>query len=49
MDAPLFDFDEVFDRDYLYVYGLRIDESDSEADAVWRLLRSAVRLRRGLR
>lgn len=25
-------------RDYLYFYGPRVDESDSEADAVWRLL-----------
>lgn len=38
VDAPRFDFDEVFEEDYLYFYGLRRDESDSEADAVWRLL-----------
>src|SRR5581483_3196 len=38
VDAPLFDFDEVFDRDYLHFYGLRTDESDLEADTVWRLL-----------
>jgi SAM-dependent methyltransferase len=38
VDEPQFDFDEVFDRDYLYFYGLQLDESDGEADAIWRLL-----------
>lgn len=38
MDAPLFDFDQAFDEDYLYFYGGRLAESASEADAVWRLL-----------
>lgn len=38
VDAPLFDFEEVFDGDYLYFYGPGLDEADNEADAVWRLL-----------
>ena len=33
-----FDFDEVFDEDYLYFYGERSEQSDSEADLVWQRL-----------
>ncbi len=38
MNDPLFDFDEVFDQDYLYFYGLALDDSGGEVDAIWRLL-----------
>lgn len=37
-DAP-FDFDQVFDDDYLYFYGPRLENvADGDADAIWRLL-----------
>jgi hypothetical protein len=38
VDTSPLDFNEVFDQDYLHLYGLRRDESDGEADPVWRLL-----------
>jgi cyclopropane fatty-acyl-phospholipid synthase-like methyltransferase len=34
-----FDFDQVFDEDYLYFYGPRLENAaDGDADAIWRLL-----------
>ncbi len=39
MSEPVFDFDQVFDNDYLYFYGQHLDESaDAATDAIWRLL-----------
>ena len=39
MGAEAFDFGEVFDEDYLYFYGPRLEESrDLDADLLWRLL-----------
>jgi ubiquinone/menaquinone biosynthesis C-methylase UbiE len=38
MNDPPFDFDEVFDQDYLYFYGSALDDSGGEVDAIWRLL-----------
>jgi ubiquinone/menaquinone biosynthesis C-methylase UbiE len=37
--GPVFEFSEVFNEDYLYFYGLRLDGvSDAQAETVWRLL-----------
>ncbi len=39
MNAPEFDFDEVFGDDYLYFYGPALEESsDADAALIWRLL-----------
>lgn len=39
MDAERFDFEEVFDEDYLYFYEpLLAPKSDAEAELIWRLL-----------
>ncbi|MBV8941703.1 MAG: class I SAM-dependent methyltransferase [Solirubrobacterales bacterium] len=39
MGSAAFDFDEVFDEDYLYFYGPRLEESaDAQVDVIWRLL-----------
>jgi SAM-dependent methyltransferase len=40
MAAPVFDFDGVFDEDYLYFYEPRAAEvTEAEVDAIWRLLK----------
>jgi ubiquinone/menaquinone biosynthesis C-methylase UbiE len=39
VSEPVFDFDEMFDADYLYFYGpLLADVADADTDAVWRML-----------
>jgi ubiquinone/menaquinone biosynthesis C-methylase UbiE len=39
VDAERFDFDDVFDQDYLYFYEpLLAPQSDAEAELIWRLL-----------
>jgi ubiquinone/menaquinone biosynthesis C-methylase UbiE len=39
VSEPVFDFDEMFDEDYLYFYGpLLTEAAEGDADAVWRLL-----------
>lgn len=39
MDEPAFDFDEVFDEDYLYFFEGRLEESgDKEAALIWELI-----------
>ena len=39
MSGPVFDFDEVFDEDYLYFYEPRLQaSSDADAETIWRLL-----------
>lgn len=39
MSTPPFDFDELFDEDYLYFYGPMLEAvSDADTDVVWRLL-----------
>ena len=39
MSEPPFDFDEVFDDDYMYFYGPRLAEvGDTDAELIWRLL-----------
>lgn len=39
MSAPAFDFDDLFDEDYLYFYGPMLEAvSDADADVVWRTL-----------
>ena len=40
MDEPPFDFEAVFDDDYLHFYEGRLspDQSDEDADLIWRLL-----------
>lgn len=38
MSAPVFDFDEMFDDDYLYFYGPMLEShSDADVDVIWRL------------
>jgi hypothetical protein len=42
VSEPVFDFDEMFDEDYLYFYEpLLADASDGDASAIWRLLELA--------
>ena len=39
MSAPAFDFDDLFDEDYLYFYGPMLEAvSDADADVIWRQL-----------
>jgi SAM-dependent methyltransferase len=39
MSALVFDADQLFDEDYLYFYGPRLEVvSDGDADTIWRLL-----------
>lgn len=39
MNGPVFDFDELFDEDYLYFFEPLLEEtSDAEAAVIWRLL-----------
>ena len=39
MSVP-FDFDEVFDADYLFFYEPRLaDVTEADVDAIWRLLK----------
>jgi ubiquinone/menaquinone biosynthesis C-methylase UbiE len=39
MDDVVFDFDELFDEDYLYFYGPALEESrDGDVELIWRLL-----------
>lgn len=39
MTGPPFDFEQVFDEDYLYFYAPSLDDvADAQADAIWRLL-----------
>ena len=36
---PVFDFDDMFDEDYLYFYGPMLENvSDADADVIWRML-----------
>lgn len=39
MEVESFDFDQVFDEDYLYFYGPHLENvADGDADTIWRLL-----------
>jgi hypothetical protein len=39
VSAPVFDFSDVFDEDYLYFYELRPSEaSEGDVATIWRLL-----------
>lgn len=39
MTNPSFDFEQVFDEDYLYFYAPHLEDiADAQADAIWRLL-----------
>jgi cyclopropane fatty-acyl-phospholipid synthase-like methyltransferase len=38
--GPVFEFSEVFDKDYLYFYGPHLEAvSDAQTETVWRLLK----------
>jgi ubiquinone/menaquinone biosynthesis C-methylase UbiE len=39
VSGPIFDFDDIFDEDYLYFYGPRLDQaSNGDVETIWRLL-----------
>lgn len=45
MEVESFDFDQVFDEDYLYFYGQRLENvADGDADTIWRLLALEARM-----